>query len=132
MRQPGAVVIAGRREKHLRLVLQTPEGLAVDDAVAVALEGGPHIVLGLRAQTPAGVGASGGLGREDLALARFELFADGHEVMSERKLAPCTSGPTPKTSASVWPTSANVRRVPRSAPARTCRPVASSGTYSRE
>ena len=58
VRQPRAVVVAGRREKHLRLVLQPAERLAVDDAVAVALEGRPDGVLGLRAAGAHGVARS--------------------------------------------------------------------------
>jgi hypothetical protein len=38
-------VIAGGREEHLRLVLQTAERLAVNDPVAVALKRGANIVL---------------------------------------------------------------------------------------
>ena len=75
VRQPRAVVIAGRREEDLRLVLQPAERLAVDDAVAVALKRRADIVFGLRTQAPARVGALGRLRREDVALARFELFA---------------------------------------------------------
>ncbi len=60
VRQAGPIVIAGRREEHLRLVLQTPERLAVDDAVAVALERrtdrvlrlGPHAGPGCRRSWP--------------------------------------------------------------------------------
>ena len=37
VRQPGAVVVTLRREEDLRLVLEPPEGLGVDDPVAVAL-----------------------------------------------------------------------------------------------
>ena len=55
VRQPGAVVIADRGEEHLRLVLQTPERLAVHDAVAVEGERGASrrrilrsVALGLR------------------------------------------------------------------------------------
>ena len=43
VRQPRAVVIAGRREEHLRLVLQPAERLAVDDAIAIALERRPDV-----------------------------------------------------------------------------------------
>ena len=42
VREPRAVVVAVRREEHLRLVLQPAERLAVDDAVAVALERRPQ------------------------------------------------------------------------------------------
>ena len=78
VRQPRAVVIAGRREEHLRLVLQAAERLAVDDAIAIALERRPDRILGFRAEPPARVGALGRLRREDLALALLELLADRH------------------------------------------------------
>ncbi len=39
VRQARAVVIAARREEHLRLVLQPAKRLGVDDAIAIALEG---------------------------------------------------------------------------------------------
>ena len=76
VRQPRAVVIAGRREEHLRLVLQPAERLAVDDAIAIALKRRPDVVLGLGAQPAARVGALGRLRREDLALARLELLRE--------------------------------------------------------
>ena len=62
MRQPGARVVAGVRHVHLRLVLETAERARVDDAVAVALEGGPVVEeAALRPQRlPAGC-----LGRAD-------------------------------------------------------------------
>ena len=75
VRQPGPVVIAGWREEHLRLVLQPPEGLAVDDAVAIALKRGTHVVFGLGPQAAARIGALRRLRREDLPLARLELLA---------------------------------------------------------
>ena len=51
VREPGAVVVAHGREEHLRLVLRAPEGLAVDDAVAVDGEIRPRRrrLLGLHA-----------------------------------------------------------------------------------
>src|SRR5918996_3336812 len=42
VREPGAVVIALGRDEDLRLVLQAPERLRVDDPVAVTLEGRPN------------------------------------------------------------------------------------------
>ena len=42
---PGAVVVARRVDEHLRLALEAPERLGVDDPVAVALEGRPHVGL---------------------------------------------------------------------------------------
>jgi hypothetical protein len=51
VREPRAVVIPLRRDEHLRLVLEPAEGLAVNDPVAVALEGGaqPAVLLRLLA-----------------------------------------------------------------------------------
>ena len=98
VRQPRAVVIAGRREEHLRLVLQPPERLAVDDAIAIALKRGPDVVFRFGPQPAARVGALGRLRRQDLPLARFELFANEScaRCISRRKLVPWASGPTPK------------------------------------
>ncbi len=98
---PRPIVIAGRGEKHLRLVLQPPERLAMDDAIAVALKRGPDVVFRLRPKPAARVGALGRLRREDLALARLELLAQLHDVISRRKLVPLARRPTPNTSASV-------------------------------
>ena len=76
VRQARPIVIAGRREEHLRLVLQAAEGLAVDHAVAVALEGRADLVFRFGTLATARVGRLGRLRREDLALALLELRAD--------------------------------------------------------
>ena len=76
--QPRPVVIAGRREEHLRLVLQPAERLAVDDAIAIALKRRPHFVFRLRTKAAARVGAFRRLRRERVAFARLELLADRH------------------------------------------------------
>ncbi len=81
VRQPGAVVIAGRREEHLRLVLEPAEGLAVNDPIAIALECRTDRILGLRPDPPAAVGALRGLRRQDLTLALLELLPDPMAVM---------------------------------------------------
>ena len=139
--QTRAVVIASRREEHLRLVLQSPEGLRVNDAVAIALKCRAHIVFDFRMKPSAGGGALGRLLCESLPLACFQLLSKRHDAaISRKKLVPWAIGPTfgscacqrrPNTSASVCPRSANVFRVPRSTrPTRA--PVTSSGTYSRE
>src|SRR5918998_6912083 len=47
MREPGAVVIALGRDEDLRLVLQPPERLRVHDPVAVTLERGAVVGVGL-------------------------------------------------------------------------------------
>jgi hypothetical protein len=39
--QPGAVVVAHRRQEHLGLVLRPPKRFGMDDAIAVDLEGRP-------------------------------------------------------------------------------------------
>jgi hypothetical protein len=46
-------VIASRRKEYLGLVLETTEGLAVDDPVAVVLKRGADVVFGFRPQAAA-------------------------------------------------------------------------------
>jgi hypothetical protein len=48
VRHACAVVVAGRVDEYLRLPLQTPERLRVDDAVPVLLVGSPHAARVLR------------------------------------------------------------------------------------
>ena len=71
VRQAGAVMIAGRREKDLRLVLQTPEGLAVNDAVAIALKGRTDGTFRLRSRSSARLSTLHRLRRK---FTRFFLF----------------------------------------------------------
>src|SRR6185437_6090259 len=52
MRQPGAVVVALVIDEDLGLVLQAPERGRVNNAVAVALERRPHLMLGLGLKPP--------------------------------------------------------------------------------
>ena len=70
VREPRAVVVALRVDEDLRLVLEAPERLAVDDPVAVALERRPEpAFLFLRMRTPARlVGAHGARGKPHLLL----------------------------------------------------------------
>ena len=68
VRQPRAVVIAGRREEDLGLVLEPPEGLGVNDAVAIALKHRPDGIGRLGAETAAAGGALRGLGGQELEL----------------------------------------------------------------
>ena len=42
VREPRPVVVAGWVDEHLRLVHQPPEGLRVDDPVAISLKRGPQ------------------------------------------------------------------------------------------
>ena len=79
MRQPRAVVIALGREKDLRLVLQPAKGLAMNDAVAVALIRRPDVVLGLLAIAPARLRASRRARHERVALDVLEHLADGRQ-----------------------------------------------------
>ena len=58
VREARAVVIALRREEHLRLVLQPPERFSMDDAVAVVLKRRPHIVFLLAASDGHGTASS--------------------------------------------------------------------------
>src|SRR5690606_10055326 len=117
VREARPVVVARRREEDLRLVLQAPERLRVNDPVAVALEDRPDRIFGLRAQPAAARRAAGGLRGQVFGFESFELLTDGrhrragrdvpvYRTMSARKLVPCASAGTPNSSASVWPRSA--------------------------
>ena len=78
MGQPGAVVVPFRGKKHLGLLLQAPEGLAVQDTVPVPLVAGTQGVFFLRAGTSAGVFAQSRMPAEGQALYGLGLFADVH------------------------------------------------------
>ena len=79
VRQPRAVVIAGRREEDLRLVLQAAERLAVDDPVAVALKRRADVVFRLGTLASARVGGLGRL-RAQGCRARAARVACGSET----------------------------------------------------
>ncbi len=55
--QPRAVVVAARRDEHLRLVLEASERLAVHDPVAIALKRRPQAAVRLRPGAQRRVGA---------------------------------------------------------------------------
>src|SRR5689334_11559518 len=78
VRQARAVVVACRREEDLRLVFQPPEGLAVDDAVAIALKRRPDGIFALGMEPSTRVRALCGLRCEELPFARLEIFTDLH------------------------------------------------------
>src|SRR5690606_8911062 len=76
VRQSRAVVVAGGREKDLRLVLEASKRLRMNDPVAVALEDGPDRIEGLRSQPAAARRAPCGLRSQILRLERLELLAN--------------------------------------------------------
>ena len=55
VREPGTEVIALRRHEHLRLMHEPPERLAVNDPVAVTLEGRPQRAVVLGPFAPCGI-----------------------------------------------------------------------------
>ena len=80
--QPGAVVVALRREKDLGLLLEPAERLAVDDAVPVPLVAGPHGVGRLRPAAAPACLAQGRIAAEGQALERLGLFPYGVHAFS--------------------------------------------------
>ena len=54
VRQARSVVVASRRDEHLRLVIEPPERLAVDDPVAIALKRRPQAAFELGASPVSG------------------------------------------------------------------------------
>src|SRR6185503_10812149 len=79
VRQARPVVIAGRGEEDLRLVLQSPKRLAVNDPIPIVLKRRAHIVFGLGMQAASRIGAVCGLRSERLALALLESFTDARQ-----------------------------------------------------
>src|SRR5579872_1084325 len=76
VREAGAIVIAQRRKKYLRLVHQAPEGFAVDNAVAVALKARADEVVGFGRAPPARILRKRSEWGQRCGLARFELLAN--------------------------------------------------------
>ena len=143
--QPRAVVIAGRREEHLGLVLEPAERLAVNDAIAVALKGRTDGILGSGRRRPRVSALLAACGREHLALALLELFANrGVPAVFGVTLTPIVSPADARSScrARMGPPrtrprrSARDRRTSRGGrdrrPRRTLGPTTNSGTCSRE
>ena len=78
--EPRAVVVALGGEKDLRLVREAAEALAMEDAVAVALEAGPQGVRRLVDEPPRARVGEGGVGREALVLGPLQVLSaqDSH------------------------------------------------------
>ena len=73
----GPVVIPLGRQEDLGLVGKTAKRLGVEDAITVALERRAEIILRLRPCTALGFRRQTGLLRQDLALPRLEVLANG-------------------------------------------------------
>ena len=80
MGQPGAVVIALRREEYLCFLLQPAEGLAVENTIPVALEAGPDRVLRQRQAAAQTVRAQGRAAAQGLPFNGLGLFTDRHSA----------------------------------------------------
>ena len=140
VRQPRPIVIAGRREEHLRLVLQPAERLAVDDAIAIALERRADRILCLGAQASAACrrswppAARGSRARAARAVPNRHRAMLDHVAGSRRgSWCRAPAAPTPNRSASVCPRSANVApHAEVDARAHAPRPPTNTGTCSRE
>jgi hypothetical protein len=90
VRQPGAVMVVGLSDEHLRLVHQPPEGGAVDDAVAVALVEGAEGMRRLGLAPAAAVPRVHGVRRQHLVLAvepvgrlKGRVVRGGHDSLQE-------------------------------------------------
>src|SRR5687767_12945176 len=81
MRQTRAVVVAGRCEEDLRLVLQPAKGFAMDDPISIMLKRRPHIVFRFWPEPSSRVGALGRFECQRLSLALLERITDfGHRL----------------------------------------------------
>ena len=77
VREPDPIVVALRRQEHLRLVLQAPERLGVHDPVPVALVDGAEVVVRLVALPPLRRRRELRALREDLSLDLFGSLTGG-------------------------------------------------------
>ena len=73
---PGAVVVAGGVDEDLRLALQAPERLGVDDPVAVALERRPDVGLRLGPEPAARLVRADRERREGVVLERADPLGE--------------------------------------------------------
>jgi hypothetical protein len=77
MRQAGAVMVAGRGQENLGLMLQAPEGFRMDYPVPVSLENRPQIAApGLLSQSSPGLGTPAGIRRKEFFFLFFKLYSD--------------------------------------------------------
>ena len=72
------VMIADGRHEDLRFMLQSPEGLRMDNPVPVPLKAGPYLVFFLTPYSPPALRAPAGLRMKDLSLYLFCLLTNGH------------------------------------------------------
>ena len=74
----GAIMVALRAQKDLRLVLEPPKSLAVDDAIHIPLETGAQFLLFFLAHPPTGPGRKTGRWRQCQPLIGLRAFSVGH------------------------------------------------------
>ena len=107
VREPRTVMVSGGREEDLRLVLQPPERLAVNDAVPIVLKCRAHVIFRFGSEASARVGALGSLRRKRLLLALLQRFTDArqqcpsgswsHAPAARRRSYPQSSDRDPQT-----------------------------------
>jgi hypothetical protein len=70
-------MISRGSQEDLGLVLQSPEGLRMDDPIPVVLKGRPKRALFFNSLTSPGLRAQGSMGREDQFLLLLQRLANG-------------------------------------------------------
>ena len=97
VRETRAEVVAAGRDEHLSLVLETPEGLRVDDAVAIALERRSQPALLLRLRAPARLVRAHREGRQRLLLeganTALEALGDRSSELGHLRLSVAAQPP---------------------------------------
>jgi hypothetical protein len=73
-------VVAFGLQEHLCFVLQTAEGLGMNDTVNVSLEAGAQIALGFGAQSAAAVCALDPIGADEILLQQLSFFSWQHNI----------------------------------------------------
>ena len=82
MGKPGAVLIPEGRQKNLGFMFQPPEGIAVQNPVAVALKGGSNLIGLFSSPPPPALGAETSKGRHEAFFTFFKIFAYGHKTLN--------------------------------------------------
>src|SRR5688572_24955751 len=98
MRQPRPIVIALGCEEHLRLVLESAEGLRVNHPIAIALKCRPDGIGRLGPETPFTLATARRLRRQHLGFQCFELFSDtchGDEAFYRAHVLKCSCALVP-------------------------------------
>ncbi len=85
--QARPVVVAEGRQEDLGFMLEPPEGLGMNDAVPVPLEGRPDGVRRFGPRPAFGIAAQASLGRKDFLFDGLDVFPDAHDGLPRKRFS---------------------------------------------